>query len=177
MPVLELAVPSATLGNVLVETSAQAAQQKPQTPAQELAVPSATLGNVLAETPEQVAHRIPVIAGSVVGGIMGFAYIIGFTIYFVKRCKRKRLHRRIEAGKAEPKVRPEPTEKIVIPPDPAVLLGHNRPGEFVAVDERRHHHRQKSVPKAQPGGSGSTSHLVGAGTDRVSDEVTVPTNI
>ncbi|KAJ7496033.1 hypothetical protein B0H11DRAFT_881936 [Mycena galericulata] len=134
-------------------------------PALKLVNPSATLGNVLAQTSAEAASlhgqkaKTPMIAGCVVGGIMGIAYIIGFTIYFVKRCKRKRLHRRIEAGKAEPKIQPEPKEKIVIPPDPAVLLGRNKPGEVIIVDEKRHH-RHKSVPKAQAGGSGSTSHLV-----------------
>jgi len=115
------------------------------------------------------------IAGSIIGGIMGVAYIIGFTIYFVKRCKRKRLHRRIEAGKAQPKVQPEPKEKIVIPPDPAVLLGHNKPGDVIVVDEKRHHHRHKSIPDTHAGASGSTSHLV---HDRISEEANGgPSNI
>jgi len=150
-------------------------------PALEIADPSATLANFLAQTSAEAASlhghkaKTPMIAGSVIGGIMGVAYIIGFTIYFIKRCKRKRLHRRIEAGKAEPKAQPEPKERIVIPPDPAVLLGHNKPGDVVVVDEKRHH-RHKSVPKA--GGSGSTSHLVRADTDRISEEVTAgPSNV
>ncbi|KAJ7045693.1 hypothetical protein C8F04DRAFT_1065823 [Mycena alexandri] len=147
----------------------------------ELADPSATLANFLAQTSAEAASlhgkkaKTPMLAGSIIGGIMGTAYIIGFTIYFVKRCKRKRLKRRIEAGKAEPKVEPEPKEKIVIPPDPAVLLGHNRPGDVI-VQEKPHHHRQKSVPKVHAG-EGSTSNLVRADTDRISEEVTVPANV
>jgi hypothetical protein len=101
---------------------------------------------------------------------MGAAYVVGFTIYFWKRCKRKKLHRRIKEGKAEPKVEPEPKEKIVIPPDPAVLLGHNRPGDVIVVDEGRHH-RSKSVPKVHGEGSGSTSHLVRPQSERVSEDV------
>jgi len=149
----------------------------------ELADPSATFGNVLAQSSAEAASlhgqkaKTPMLAGAIIGSIMGVAYIIGFTIYFVKRCKRKRLKRRIEAGKAEPKAVPEPKERIVIPPDPAVLLGHNRPGDVIVVDEKRHHHhRQKSVPRVH-GDSGSTSHLVRADTDRISEEVTVPANV
>ncbi|KAJ7091136.1 hypothetical protein C8R44DRAFT_413002 [Mycena epipterygia] len=152
-------------------------------PAVEPAGPSATFDHVLAQTSAEAASlhgqkaKTPMLAGSIIGSIMGTAYIIGFTIYFVKRCKRKRLHRRIEAGKAEPKEQPEPKERIVIPPDPAVLLGHNKPGDVIVVDEKRpHHHRQKSVPRVQ-GDSGSTSHLVRADTDRISEEVTVPANV
>jgi hypothetical protein len=130
--------------------------------------------------PDSPKPKTPMIAGSVIGGIMGIAYIIGFTIYFVKRCKRKRLHRRIEAGKAEPKEQPKPKEKFVIPPDPAVLLGLNKPGDVVVVDEKRHHHRQKSVPRAHAGDS--ASRLVRAETEgriseEVTEEVTVPANV
>ncbi|KAJ7163570.1 hypothetical protein C8R43DRAFT_286264 [Mycena crocata] len=150
-------------------------------PAVELPGSSAPTGNVLAQSSAAAESlhgqkaKTPMLAGSIIGGIMGAAYIIGFTIYFVKRCKRKRLHRRIEAGKAQPKEEPEPKERIVIPPDPAVLLGHHRPGEVITVDEKRHHHRSKSVPKAQPE-SGSTSNLVRA-EDRISEEVIVPGNV
>ncbi|KAJ6587170.1 hypothetical protein DFH09DRAFT_977729 [Mycena vulgaris] len=149
-------------------------------PAVELADPSASFGNILAQSSAAASSlhgqkaKTPMIAGSVIGGIMGIAYIIGFTIYFVKRCKRKRLNRRIEAGEAQPKEPPVPKEKIVIPPDPAVLLGHNKPGDVVVVDEKRHHHhRHKSEPRADD----SASRLVRADTDRISEEVTVPANV
>jgi len=146
----------------------------------ELAGPSASLVNFLAQTSAEAASlhgkkaKTPMLAGSIIGGIMGTAYIIGFTIYFVKRCKHKRLKRRIEAGKAEPKVEDEPAEKIVIPPDPAVLLGHNRPGDVIVQEKKPHHHR---VPRVQHAGEGSTSNLVRADTDRISEEVTVPANV
>jgi len=149
-----------------------------------LAGPSATLGHVFAQSSAEAASlhgqkaKTPMLAGAIIGGIMGVAYIIGFTIYFVKRCKRKRLHRRIEAGMAEPKPIPEPKEKVVIPPDPAVLLGHHRGGEFIVVDENRRHHRQKSVSHDDAGGS--TSRLVRAdtnGTTRKSEDINVPANV
>jgi len=141
---------------------------------------SPSFGNVLAQTSAEAASlhghkaKTPMLAGAIIGSIMGVAYIIGFTIYFVKRCKRKKLHRRIEEGKAEPKVEPEPKERFVIPPDPAVLLGHNKPGDVIVVDEKRHH-RQKSVPKVHGEASGSTSHLVRADTERLSEEA--PANV
>ncbi|KAJ7079091.1 hypothetical protein B0H15DRAFT_859073 [Mycena belliarum] len=130
----------------------------------------------LGDPPGTPKPKTPMIAGSVIGGIMGLAYIIGFTIYFVKRCKRKRLHRRIAAGEAQPKEEPAPKERILVPPDPAVLLGHNRPGEVIVVDEKHHHHhRQKSAPRVNAGDS--TSNLVRPSTDnRISEEVTVHIN-
>jgi len=148
--------------------------------AERIAAASASFGNALAQTSAEAASlhgkkaKTPMLAGAIIGSIMGAAYVIGFTIYFIKRCKRKKLHRRIEEGKAEPKVHPEPKERFVIPPDPAVLLGHNRPGDVVVVDrEKHHHHRSKSVPKVHTvhaEGSGSTSHLVHADTERISEE-------
>ncbi|KAJ6500061.1 hypothetical protein C8R47DRAFT_1110283 [Mycena vitilis] len=146
----------------------------------DLADPSATF-DVFAQSSSEAASlhgrkaKTPMLAGIIIGTIMGVAYIIGFTFYFVKRCKRKRLKRRIEAGQAEPEVEPEPKERIVIPPDPAVLLGHHRAGDVVVVDEKRHHHHhQKSTPRVH-GSSGSTSHLVI--DERISEEVTVPANV
>lgn len=62
---------------------------------------------------------------------MGIAWIIGFTIYFRKRYMRRKLKRKIAAGKATGKQKPSkiPEEKVIVPPDPAVLLGHRHPGE------------------------------------------------
>ncbi|CAK5265667.1 unnamed protein product [Mycena citricolor] len=77
--------------------------------------------------------KTPMIAGATIGSVMGVAYLIGFTIYFYKRWKRKKLNRQIEAGQATPKVRPEPKEKVVIPPDPAVLLGQHEGGENLSA--------------------------------------------
>ncbi|KAF9469875.1 hypothetical protein BDZ94DRAFT_1231453 [Collybia nuda] len=73
------------------------------------------------------------IAGSVCGGVMGIAWIVGFTIYFTKRYKRKKLNRQVAAGTVLSKKKPTniPAEKVIIPPDPAILLGHRLPGERV----------------------------------------------
>lgn len=93
---------------------------------------------------------------------MGLAWIIGFTIYFVKRAKRKRLNRKIEAGEASPKPKKDPKipdEKIIIPPDPAILLGHRLPGECAFKDGTYHrtdcpvcsaHTRQKEKEREIP---------------------------
>ncbi|KAK7005662.1 kinase domain-containing protein [Favolaschia claudopus] len=142
---------------------------------------SAAMVNILAQSSAQAASlhgkkaKTPMLAGAIIGSIMGAAYVVGFSIYFWKRYKRKKLKRQIEAGTAQPKVRPEPKEKVVIPPDPAVLLGQNRPGDVIIVDERHHHHhRSKSVPKVPKlhgEASGSTSNLVRPQTERASDDV------
>ncbi|TFK44349.1 hypothetical protein BDQ12DRAFT_730418 [Crucibulum laeve] len=86
----------------------------------------------------------PIIAGSVCGGLMGLAWIIGFSVYFWKRYKRKQRNRLIAIGKAAPREKDlkPPEEKIVIPPDPAVLLGQRKPGEDAFPDGRpKHIHR------------------------------------
>ncbi|KAJ7346797.1 hypothetical protein DFH08DRAFT_202225 [Mycena albidolilacea] len=163
VPGLALADPSASFGNVLAQTSAEAASLHGCESF--LLLCRISLSLLLRQK-----AKTPMLAGAIAGSIMGAAYVVGFTIYFWKRCKRKKLHRRIKEGKAEPKVEPEPKEKIVIPPDPAVLLGHNRPGDIIVVDEGRHH-RSKSVPKVHGEGSGSTSHLVRTQTERVSEDV------
>ncbi|KAG5339400.1 hypothetical protein C0989_004383 [Termitomyces sp. Mn162] len=80
--------------------------------------------------------KTPMIAGSVCGGVMGIAWIIGFAIYFRKRYRRKVLKRRIAEGKAVQKAKPTkiPNERIIVPPDPAILLGHRLPEEIVFRD-------------------------------------------
>ncbi|KAF4598251.1 hypothetical protein EYR38_006647 [Pleurotus pulmonarius] len=81
--------------------------------------------------------KTPILAGSICGGVMGLAWIIGFTYYFIKRARRKKRKAAIRAGlipPPEPKVSEEPEEKIIIPPDPAVLLGQRQPGEHVYVN-------------------------------------------
>ncbi|KAJ3724841.1 hypothetical protein C8R42DRAFT_462238 [Lentinula raphanica] len=93
-----------------------------------------TLKQVLDSTSSSTAAstsskpKTPIIAGSVCGGVLGLAWIIGFAIYFRKRYKRK-LRKR---GKIPPlnveQPKEEPPEKIVMPPDPALLTGH-RPRE------------------------------------------------
>jgi hypothetical protein len=70
---------------------------------------------------------------------MFIAWTIGFAVYFRKRYNRKKRKRLIEEGKAQPREKDLKVlqEKVVIPPDPAVLLGHRKPGEKV-FPERQH---------------------------------------
>ncbi|KAJ3566520.1 hypothetical protein NP233_g6952 [Leucocoprinus birnbaumii] len=74
--------------------------------------------------------KTPIIAGSVCGGVLLLAWIIGFSLYFRKRYVRKKLKRAAAAiGRPPPELKSRPeTEKVVIPPDPAVLLGQRAPG-------------------------------------------------
>ena len=62
---------------------------------------------------------------------MGIAWIIGFSVYFYRKRKRRQLKAKVSAGLAKPKEKKHkgPEEKIIIPPDPAVILGHRLPGE------------------------------------------------
>jgi len=87
-------------------------------------------------SPNDQKPKTPLIAGSVCGGLMGIAWIVGFTIYFIKRYKRKKFNRQVKAGKVRAEKKPvkAPEEKIIIPPDPAILLGHIPPGETTVRD-------------------------------------------
>jgi len=103
----------------------------------------------------------PIIAGSICGGVLFILWGIGFAVYFKKRYRRKQRNRLIAAGKAEP--RPKdlevPKEKIVIPPDPAVLLGQHQPGEIL-FPERQHSkdRRHRHMPRSTRHGSYSRAH-------------------
>lgn len=72
-------------------------------------------------------------------------WTIGFAVYFRKRAKRKERNRLIAAGKAQPREKDleVPKERIVIPPDPAVLLGHRKPGEVAFPERQNSDKRQK----------------------------------
>ncbi|KAG6903060.1 hypothetical protein C0995_006247 [Termitomyces sp. Mi166 len=96
---------------------------------------------IIFSRPEKL--KTPMIAGSVCGGVMGVAWIIGFAIYFRKRYKRKMLKRKIVEGKAIQKVKSTKIldERVIVPPDPAILLGHY-PGEIVSMDDNHVDPRQ-----------------------------------
>jgi hypothetical protein len=81
----------------------------------------------------------PIIAGSICGTVIFLLWGIGFIVYFRKRWRRKERNRLIRLGKAEPREKDLEIakEKIVIPPDPAVLLGQRQPGDN-AFPERQH---------------------------------------
>ncbi|KAK7472652.1 hypothetical protein VKT23_000765 [Stygiomarasmius scandens] len=69
--------------------------------------------------------KTPIIAGSICGGVLGLAWILGFAIYFRKRIRRKRRNRAaVAAGQTLPEKTKQTEEKIIIPPDPAVLMGY-----------------------------------------------------
>jgi len=68
------------------------------------------------------------IAGSVCGGLMAIAWIIGFSIYFRKRYLRKLRNRGKLPPREERKSKEKPEEPLVIPQDPAISMGH-QPGE------------------------------------------------
>jgi hypothetical protein len=135
----------------------------------------------------------PMIAGSVCGGLMGIAWIIGFSIYFYKRYKRKKLKRKVAAGLAAPKQKkyPETEKKIIIPPDPAILLGHRLPGEPAFKDEKHSGSSENltsakdtsSREKGSGGSSSDNSHkaLTLPAHDRmdvkVTEEMTIPRHV
>lgn len=65
---------------------------------------------------------------------MFLAWTIALTIYFKKRYRRRERRRLVAVGKATPKETDLdiiPQENVIIPPDPAVLLGHCEPGKIV----------------------------------------------
>jgi len=97
----------------------------------------------------------PIIAGSVCGGLLGIAWIVGTILYLFKRHKKKKQTLIIAAGLAEPKVKKTPKENVIIPPDPAIVLGHRLPGERAFKDEHE---------SAKPSGSKRGSALAQGGS-------------
>jgi hypothetical protein len=134
------------------------------------------------------------IAGSVCGGLMGIAWIIGFSIYFYKRYKRKKFKRKVAAGLVAPKERKStvPEKKIIMPPDPAILLGHRLPGESAfknnghsGSSENLHSGNSKDTSTREKGAVGSSSEnshkaplfLSHDHTDQVTEEMTIPQKV
>jgi hypothetical protein len=81
----------------------------------------------------------PIISGSICGGLMFLAWTIALTIYFKKRYRRRERRRLVAVGKATPKETDldiVPQENVIIPPDPAVLLGQCEPGEIIVPESR-----------------------------------------
>ncbi|KAK1235742.1 hypothetical protein PQX77_001019 [Marasmius sp. AFHP31] len=104
--------------------------------------------------------KTPIIAGVVCGVVMGLAWIVGLFIYIRKRRRHKLRKRAAEAeGKNLEEMKAskgsEPPEKIIIPPDPAVLLGHGKPGDYVLPEEgeKEHTHPRPSLQghESEPG--------------------------
>jgi hypothetical protein len=69
---------------------------------------------------------------------MFLAWTIALTVYFRKRHRRRERRRLVAAGKATPKETDLdiPQENIIIPPDPAVLIGQCKPGEIIIPESR-----------------------------------------
>lgn len=78
---------------------------------------------------------------------MFVAWTIGFTIYFRKRYKRRERHRLVAAGRATPKETDLDIlqENVIIPPDPAVLLGQCKPGEVMIPDPQNSRYRFRQL--------------------------------
>ena len=69
---------------------------------------------------------------------MFLAWTIALTVYCRKRYRRRERRRLVAVGKATPKETDLdiPQETVIIPPDPAVLLGQCKPGEVIIPESR-----------------------------------------
>ncbi|KAH7916545.1 hypothetical protein BJ138DRAFT_1096984 [Hygrophoropsis aurantiaca] len=95
----------------------------------------------------------PILAGSICGGVIGLAWIIGLVWYLLRRHKRRQEEAKIAAGLQVPRNPKDKTERYIIPPDPAILQGpllsnqypncvneidrHNHTGADVTTDGSR----------------------------------------
>ena len=71
---------------------------------------------------------------------MFIAWTIALSIYFRKRHRRRERRRLVAVGKAIPKETDLdiiPQENVIIPPDPAVLLGQCEPGEIIIPESQK----------------------------------------
>ena len=125
---------------------------------------------------------------------MFIIWVIGFAVYFRKRARRKERNRLIAAGRAQPREKDLeiPKEKIIIPPDPAVLLGHRKPGEIAFPERQNSKDRQKRWPhsrsQSKSNGDGSTplqeehstmrtDEPMADQADSIAEEVIVPSGV
>jgi len=95
--------------------------------------------------------QTPIIAGSVCGSLLFVAWSIGLIFYLVRRRRKKLRARQVAAGVRAPKPVPQPREKYIIPPDPAVVLGQMQPGEHIIVESKHIKPRKhsKTMPETQ----------------------------
>ena len=76
------------------------------------------------------------ISGTISGGLVGVAWIIGFIIYFYKRNRRERRARALGyRGHREMLDPPKKREAFIIPPDPAIVESGLIPGERIYDDD------------------------------------------
>ncbi|KAH8828266.1 hypothetical protein DL96DRAFT_1709550 [Flagelloscypha sp. PMI_526] len=91
--------------------------------------------------------RTPMLAGAICGSVMGAAWIIGFSIYFYKRYRRRK--RRL-AGEEPVQEKEMLKEPLVIPQDPAVTSGLYKPGQTAHIPKHTRstsHVSKKSLSK------------------------------
>jgi len=86
--------------------------------------------------------KTPIIAGSVCAVLLTIGWSVALISYLIRRRKKRIRAKKVAAGVKPPKPVPQPPEKYVIPPDPAVLYGQRQPGEHVVVESKRRHHRR-----------------------------------
>ncbi|KAJ7593983.1 hypothetical protein C8J56DRAFT_853803 [Mycena floridula] len=79
--------------------------------------------------------KTPILAGAICGSVMGFAWLVGFTIYFYKRWRHKKRKREGLLVEKENVPIPGDAEQIIIPPDPAVISGQRKPGEHAFSED------------------------------------------
>lgn len=104
---------------------------------------------------------------------MFLAWTIGFTIYFRKRYKRRERHRLVAAGKAVPKEGDldVPQKNVIIPPDPAVLLGQCQPGEILYPERRNFRDKFRQLPWSYHGSRKDKGRDMAIVTENVSPPV------
>lgn len=80
--------------------------------------------------------------------------MIGWSValisYIIRRRKKKTRAKKVAAGIKPPKPVPQPPEKYIIPPDPAVVLGQREPGEHVAVKSKHKNGRHVKHSRTMP---------------------------
>lgn len=91
------------------------------------------------------------ISGSVTGGLIGLAWVIGFIMYFFKRHRREQRAR--AAGYRGHREMLDPLKKqepYIIPPDPAIVEGQLAPGDTVYDDPKLENGDMPKWSKSMP---------------------------
>ncbi|KAI0341896.1 hypothetical protein BDW22DRAFT_1357982 [Trametopsis cervina] len=116
----------------------------------------------------------PILAGSISGGLVGVAWIVGFIIYFYKRHRREKRARalgfRSHREMLDP---PKKKEAFIIPPDPAIVEGDVEPGAKIYDDpklqgsEMPQHARTEPITQTDHDSAGSSTLKEAEGLDTV----------
>jgi len=105
--------------------------------------------------------KTPIIAGSVCAILLVIAWSVALVSYIVRRNKKKTRAKKVAAGIKPPKPVPQPPQKYIIPPDPAVVLGQGEPGEHIIVESKHKNGRRvkhsKTMPETQESHDGEGS--------------------